>query len=350
MIRVFRMLAPLAVAAVFAAAASGQEAPPPPDLMAQQNPEGPDPQGPGGPGPRGPGGPGFRRMELLGVGGMHGGKVVTGAPFTAVAVTTMSHSLADGTKISNTIKVTLYRDSQGRFRKEGSMPPVGNMAADQPRSFIAISDPVASKGYLLNPDKKIAHVTSVPNRGRKGGKGGSPAAADSAAPNAEGEKEWGNNPNVTKTPLGTQTISGVSAEGTRYTRVIPAGEIGNDKPITITREVWYSIRFTDGRADQAQRSSFRRQHLFVDEYPAHGARREPVRCSFRLHLEAGCGPARARQAWTDASATPAGRPASGTEHVTSFSPEDGAPSFPLTASGGQKEGAVVFGERIIGKG
>ena len=232
--RVFRTLFPLAVAAVFAAATFGQEAPPPPpDLMAQQGPDGP------GPGGRGPGGPGFHRMELLGVGGMHGGKIVTGAPFSAVSVTTMSRSLADGTKISNTIKVTLYRDSQGRFRKEGSMPPVGNMAADQPRSFVAISDPVALKRYLLNPDKKIAHVTALPNRERKGGKRGEPAS-DAAGANVEGEKEWGDNPNVTKISLGTQTISGVSAEGTRYTRVIPAGEIGNDKPITITREVWYS--------------------------------------------------------------------------------------------------------------
>ena len=239
--RVFLTLAPLAMTTVFAAAAFGQETPPPPpDLMAQQAPDGPGPGGPGGPGRHGPGGPGFHRMELLGVGGMRGGKVVTGAPFSAVSVTTMSHSLADGTKISNTIKVTLYRDSQGRFRKEGSMPPVGDISSDQPRSFIAISDPVALKGYLLNPDKKIAHVASLPNRGHKGGKGGTPAAADAAGPNAEGEREWGNNPNVTKTSLGAQTINGVSAVGTRYTRVIPAGEIGNDKPITITREVWYS--------------------------------------------------------------------------------------------------------------
>ena len=235
--RMFQALAPFAMTAVFAAAAFGQEAPPPPDLMAQQGPE--NPAGPGGPGRRGPGGPGFRGMELLGVGGMHGGKVVTGAPFSAQAVTTMSHALADGTKISNTIKVTLYRDSQGRFRKEGSMPPVGNMSTDQPRSFIAISDPVASKGYLLNPDKKVARVTTIADHGRKG-KGGTPAAADAAAPNAEGDKEWGNHPNVTRTPLGTQTIGGVSAEGTKYTRIIPVGEIGNDKPITITREVWYS--------------------------------------------------------------------------------------------------------------
>ena len=238
--RVFRVLAPLAVAAIFVASAFGQEAPPPPldpmaqQLMAQQGPEGPGPDGPG-PGGRGPGGPGFHRMELLGFGGFHHGKVVTGAPFSAVAVTTMSHSLADGTKISNTNKVTLYRDSQGRFRKEGQIPQVGDATADQPRSFVVISDPVGTKNYLLNPDKKVAHVTPFRGRDPKGGKGGTPASDA-----AEGEREWGNNPNVTKTSLGTQTINGMNAEGTRYTHVIPAGKIGNDKPITITREVWYS--------------------------------------------------------------------------------------------------------------
>lgn len=237
--RVFRLLAPLTASVIFVACAFGQEAPPPPDpmaqqLMAQQGPEGPEPGGPG-PGGRGPGGPGFRRMELLGFGGFHGGRVVTGSPFSAVAVTTMSHSLADGTKISNTNKVTLYRDSQGRFRKEGEIPQVSDGPADQPRSFVVISDPVGSKNYLLNPDKKVAHVTAFRERGSKDVKGGAPAADVSG-----GEKEWGNNPNVTKTSLGTQMINGMNAEGTRYTHVIPAGKIGNDKPITITREVWYS--------------------------------------------------------------------------------------------------------------
>jgi hypothetical protein len=32
----------------------------------------------------------------------------------------------------------------------------------------------------------------------------------------------------------------VSAQGTRYTRIIPAGQIGNEKPITIVSEHWYS--------------------------------------------------------------------------------------------------------------
>ena len=45
---------------------------------------------------------------------------------------------------------------------------------------------------------------------------------------------------VVSTSLGTQTVGGVSAEGTRYTRTIPVGQIGNSKPLVIVTERWYS--------------------------------------------------------------------------------------------------------------
>ena len=233
MMKSLRAMIPLAAAAVFSVATFAQDAPPPPpDLMVQQHQM--------RPGPGAPGGPGFRHMELLGIGGFHGNKVVTGAPFTATAVTTFSHTLADGNKIATTHQVSLFRDSQGRFRKEGSMPPMGDVSIAQPHSFVVIHDPVASKGYLLNPDKKVAHVMALNGHGRKGPKGPGAAAPDeSAAPDAV-EPAEPSNPNVTKESLGTQTINGISAQGTRYTRVIPAGKIGNDKPLTVTREVWYS--------------------------------------------------------------------------------------------------------------
>ncbi len=236
--RVLRVLAPVGLSAIFIASAFGQEAPPPqPDLIALQGTGVPGPGGPA-PGGHGPVGPGFHRMELLGFGGFHGGKVVTGAPFSATGTTTFTHSLADGTKITNTTKVSLYRDSQGRFRKEGDVPPVGDAAAQAGHSFIVINDPVASKGYLLNPDKKVAHAASIPNRGLKGGKGIGANTSD-AGPDFEA-MDGRRNANVNKESLGTQTINGVSAQGTRFTRVIAAGTIGNDKPITITREIWYS--------------------------------------------------------------------------------------------------------------
>jgi hypothetical protein len=40
--------------------------------------------------------------------------------------------------------------------------------------------------------------------------------------------------------LGTRTIHGVQAEGRRVTNTIAAGEIGNDRPIEVVRETWYS--------------------------------------------------------------------------------------------------------------
>jgi hypothetical protein len=40
--------------------------------------------------------------------------------------------------------------------------------------------------------------------------------------------------------LGTQSIEGVLSEGTGSSETIPAGAIGNDKPIQVVNERWYS--------------------------------------------------------------------------------------------------------------
>ena len=40
--------------------------------------------------------------------------------------------------------------------------------------------------------------------------------------------------------LGDQTIDGIHVTGTRMTHTIPAGKMGNEKPITVTSERWYS--------------------------------------------------------------------------------------------------------------
>jgi hypothetical protein len=40
--------------------------------------------------------------------------------------------------------------------------------------------------------------------------------------------------------LGSQTMEGVAVTGVRTTRTVPAGQIGNDRPISIVTEVWTS--------------------------------------------------------------------------------------------------------------
>ncbi len=40
--------------------------------------------------------------------------------------------------------------------------------------------------------------------------------------------------------LGSKVIDGISTEGTKITTVIPAGQIGNQGPLEIVSEKWYS--------------------------------------------------------------------------------------------------------------
>src|SRR5258708_3150256 len=201
---------------------------------------------------RGPDGPGFggpfvERMELLGFGDFHGGKVVTGAPFSAVALGETKQTLADGTTISRKFQSNVYRDGEGRFRKEVTLPALGPLAASgRPHSFIIIQDPVAGGGYILEPDEKVAHKLP-PRKGGKGEKGGPGGGlglqkftADSDGNMKYQKFSSDSDADVKKDSLGTQTINGVSAQGTRYTRTIPMGEIGNDRALTITKEEWYS--------------------------------------------------------------------------------------------------------------
>lgn len=199
--------------------------PPPPAMMMQAGPEGdfiPPPFG--------------EKMELLGFGGMHGGKIVTGAPFSAVAVSETTQTLADGNHISRRTQSNLYRDSQGRIRREITLAGLGPLAGSgQPKSFVVINDPVAGATYMLHPDEKTAEKMARPFA-RMGG------AAREAMRNKRSAREQQEiaNGNLQREDLGAQTIEGVTAQGTRITRTIPAGQIGNEKPITIVHERWYS--------------------------------------------------------------------------------------------------------------
>jgi hypothetical protein len=207
--------ATLTVACALVAQEPPAEAPPPPPAF-------------------GHGGPMGGRMEILGFREMHPGKVVTGAPYSAVSVTETTQTLADGTSINRKIQANVFRDSQGRMRKEITLPAIGPLAAGgQTKSFVLIHDPVAGATYELRPELRTA--TKLPVRQ------GSNRNSDKLQSGFEAhvQQEIANG-TLKKEDLGTQTVNGVSAQGTRYTRTIPAGQIGNDKPISIVNEQWYS--------------------------------------------------------------------------------------------------------------
>jgi TonB family protein len=85
------------------------------------------------------------------------GKVVKGAPYSAEAVNESVQTLADGNRIVRKSTTLLYRDSEGRMRREQDMNNVGPFAtnSDAPR-MIFINDPVAGVNYTLDTRTHIA--------------------------------------------------------------------------------------------------------------------------------------------------------------------------------------------------
>jgi len=193
------------------------------------NAQGPGPGG-GHPGPFG--GP----MELMGFEGMHGGKLVKGAPFSATSTSTTTQSLQDGSTINRTEQGAIYRDSEGRSRREVSFTGVGPLAASGgTHKMVSIFDPVAGAHFMLNPDTKVAHKMTLPANG------GAAGNADAFQQKVEARKQQEEASGALKVEsLGTQMVNGVNAQGTRTTHTIAAGEIGNSAPIQVVSERWYS--------------------------------------------------------------------------------------------------------------
>lgn len=208
--------------------------------QAQQGPPPPPPPGGGigylaiGPGPgMGP----SDAIAFVGFEGGIGGKTVTGAPFSATFSTRTTQTLADGNQIQRNTSGTFARDGQGRTRRDLTLPGIGPWAASGKTAphVVMINDAVAHTQYILEPNTKIARQVQRPQGGhRRGGPGAFGEAGPPPGPQETEQKD------AVKTSLGTQTINGVQAEGTRYVRTIPAGAIGNQNPIVITIERWYS--------------------------------------------------------------------------------------------------------------
>src|ERR1700688_1051693 len=102
-----------------------------------------------GPGRHPGGGPGDFAMVRAEFGISN--KVVTGAPYSAQAVTQFTQTLANGDHIQRSTTASVARDSQGRTRTERSFGAIGALSAERSGArTVMIFDPVASKSYVLD--------------------------------------------------------------------------------------------------------------------------------------------------------------------------------------------------------
>jgi hypothetical protein len=173
-------------------------------------------------------------------------KTVKGAPYSAQSTSETIRVLADGNRITNTNSTTIYRDSQGRERREQSSGAEGAVRS------VRISDPVEGVNYTLHPETRVALKNFQPKLLAVGpDKEAAKAKMDLESimkaevptimmDSISSSSQPAIKPDDTKVEnLGTQMIEGVSAEGTRRTTTIPAGQIGNELPIVMVNERWY---------------------------------------------------------------------------------------------------------------
>jgi hypothetical protein len=172
------------------------------------------------------------------------GKTVTGRPLSAVEERHSLQILGDGTRIERTDTNKFYRDDQGRTRTE------------RPDGTVLINDPVQGLTAEINPngntvrrktpaiykDMVSADVAKIMKTEMESAKVtavsgtsmaptvGDKLKAEALAKTAARQEE----------DLGYQSANGVTAQGFRTTTTIPAGQIGNDRPIQIVSERWYS--------------------------------------------------------------------------------------------------------------
>jgi hypothetical protein len=183
------------------------------------------------------------------------GEVVTAAPYTATATTESTQVLADGNKIVNKTSSFVARDSQGRTRRETDLHRIGTMQVDSPKT-VFINDPTAHTQYIFTPGGEATKVIRSQGSWKEGPQiidlqgndlrnGKSERRVNQKViVNVQGAHEVQqvkeSSEQVKHEDLGTQTIEGVSAQGKRETVTIPAGEIGNERPIEIVTETWFS--------------------------------------------------------------------------------------------------------------
>jgi hypothetical protein len=210
-------------------------------------------------------------------------RITKGAPYSAETLTESVQALSDGNRIVRRTMTRVFRDAEGRVRTE-------RFDTNGELTTINISDPVDGHTYTLYPKTKKAYrngviiatpsgtaVATVTPGGRgtittgtgpggtvtvsaREGSTGEPTAGAGVSAGARGGRGGGRGAGTgsgsgvmrgggrggaaagkaTQDDLGQQVIEGVLATGTRRTTVIEAGAIGNEQPINIVSEEWFS--------------------------------------------------------------------------------------------------------------
>src|SRR5579862_4333104 len=152
--------------------------------------------------------------------------LITGQPFHAKIPVEITRTLPDGTTVAQKYYTLAARDADGREYREGRDLVPADSDRDPPLMQTIVYDPKTSLRTVCTPDQRICRrLTFDPKQH---------PVDEPTGPSSDGKSV------LTRENLGTKTIDGLECTGTRETKTFNPGAFGNDKPVVVTEEIWYS--------------------------------------------------------------------------------------------------------------
>jgi uncharacterized protein YecT (DUF1311 family) len=152
--------------------------------------------------------------------------LISGQPFHAKVAVQIHRQLPDGTVVDQKYYTLVARDSTGRTRREAREPIAADSDLDPPLLRSTVYDPKTSLMTNCYPEQRVCREISFDPTQHP--------LDESVGPSGDGKSV------LTREDLGKKTIDGLEAIGTRETRTFSPGAFGNDKPVAVVKEIWYS--------------------------------------------------------------------------------------------------------------
>ena len=173
------------------------------------------------------------------------------AAFAATVNTESIRQLGDGNTITLKNHRGVARDKAGRIFQERRMLVPDDGKHESVVTQIEISDPVARTIYICIPAEHRCQLEEF----------SAPAFAPPVAAGSGVSQTNG----LRREDLGKQSISGLEVMGTLETAVIESGAIGNNSPLLVRREFWYSPQLGVNLISKRQDPRFGTQNFEVSD-------------------------------------------------------------------------------------
>ena len=152
--------------------------------------------------------------------------LATGQPFHAKITVEVNRQLPDSTTVLQKSYTLAARDSNGREYRELRDFVPADSDREPPIIHTVVYDPKTSLITTCIPDQRICRQLMFDPTQHP--------VDEAVGPSSDGKSV------LAREDLGAKTIDGVRVTGTRETRTFVPGAFGNDKPVVVTKEIWYS--------------------------------------------------------------------------------------------------------------